>query len=102
VKKYSVLIKAVVNVRVNHIEATSQVEAIKKAEEAVDLNDLFRNYTPSGLVQYTEYGDENAGYLVDEEGDPEFMNSLWYKPDGVTVWSDDRHPQPLERGCAWA
>jgi hypothetical protein len=75
--KYHVHVYAVVRVLIPNIAADSQVEAIKKAEELVDLDKLF-----AGLggphVAYMEYADEMDGYLVDEEGDMEYTKSTYY------------------------
>ncbi len=90
--KYSVLIKAVVDVRIDDIEAASQIEAIAIAQD-VNLHSLIDKDGPvqfSGRpVRYLEYSDENAEYLVDEESDPEHDRSRWYGHDGKTIVSGD-------------
>jgi hypothetical protein len=90
--KYSVLIKAIVNVRVDDIEADSQVEAIQKARNInlhsfVDKDGSF--HSSEWPIRYWEYSDENAEYLVDEDNDPDREKSRWYGRDGKTVVSGD-------------
>jgi hypothetical protein len=90
--KHSVLIKAILNVRVDDIDADSQVEAIRKAQE-INLHTLIDRdgsiHSSGRPIRYLEYADENAEYLVDEENDPEFEKSRWYGRDGKTVISGD-------------
>ncbi len=78
--KYSVLIKAILNVRVDDIEADSQIQAIHRAQE-INLHTLIDKDGPVQSsrrpIRYLEYSDENAEYLVDEENDPEFEKSRW-------------------------
>jgi hypothetical protein len=75
--KFHVHLYPVVRVLIPNIVADSQLEAIKMAEELVDLNKLFH-----GLVGFyvasIEYADEMDGFLVDEEGDMEHKNSTYY------------------------
>ena len=76
--KYDVHVYAVVRVKCPGIEAESQKDAIRKVED-VDLNRLFAN--PSlvgGNVSQVEYADEDAYFLVDEEGDDDRDRSVWY------------------------
>jgi hypothetical protein len=90
--KYSVLIKAVVDVRVDEIDAGSQVEAIRTAQE-INLHALIDKDGPvrsaERPIRYLEYSDHNAEYLVDEENDPEHDRSRWYGNDGETIVSGD-------------
>src|SRR6266568_1413718 len=90
--KYSVLIKAILNVRVDDIEADSQIQAIQRAQE-INLHTLIDKDGPvqstGRPIRYLEYSDENAEYLVDEGNDPEFEKSRWYGRDGKTVVSGD-------------
>jgi hypothetical protein len=77
VKKYHVHLYPIVHVLVRNVEADSQVEAIKKAEELVDLHKLFAGMT--GLWEVPmHYADDIDGFLVDEDGDTEHQNSAWY------------------------
>lgn len=90
----NVLIKAVVNVRVDGIECESHADGIAKASK-LNLNQLFDGFkenlpaqipdgTGSETIRYVEYADENGCYLVDEAGDDEFERSKWYGKDGET------------------
>jgi hypothetical protein len=64
-------------VSVRDVEADSQVEAIKKAEELVDLDKLFAGLG-GPYVASMQYADEMDGFLVDEEGDMEHTKSTFY------------------------
>jgi hypothetical protein len=64
-------------VLVRDVEADGQVEAIKKAEELVDLHKLFVGMTGLWAVSM-QYADEMDGFLVDEEGDTEHARSTYY------------------------
>ncbi len=75
--KYTVHIFPIVRVTFPGIEADSQEEAMKKAEEMADFNTLFSH----GV----EYADHIDGFHVDEENDPEHYRSVWY----------DKHMQPV-------
>lgn len=102
-EKFSVLVKRVVNVRIDNIQADSHSAAINIAETA-DFNELIENQkrapwiclereNPDGTkprVRYVEDGDESIEYLVDEADDEEFDRSEWYKADGVTPVSMDQ------------
>lgn len=97
---YSVLVKAIVNVRLDNIEADSQADAVNKVQNLVDLNKYFNHLHSSQVsafkgsicfegaakapfaVRYIEYADEDQCYLVDEDGDTEFERSQWYEADG--------------------
>lgn len=74
---YNVHLYPVIRVKLNGIEADSQTEAIKKAE------DKFFN----GEFDEKEAADEISGYLVDEQGDEDYTNSNWYEADGETLSS---------------
>jgi hypothetical protein len=82
--KYKVHLFAVVRVRIDNIEATSQLEAIKKAENDTDLYRQFLWESRGGeggtdpYVNHTEWADEISHVLVDEEGDEEYEQSGWY------------------------
>ena len=92
--KYSVLVKRIVNVRVDGIEAHSQESAIEAAdtlEFGEIVGEMQRQTVRTNSdgtpirVRYIEDGDETACYLVDEDGDEEFGKSQWYGKDGRTV-----------------
>lgn len=72
--KYNVHIYPIVHIKVEGIEADSQEEAVKKAQDIVDLN-----HTNFGDATYAEDID---GFFVDEEGDPEYIKSRFYDGDG--------------------
>jgi hypothetical protein len=86
------LIKAVVDVRIDDIEAASQREAIEKAQE-INLHSLIDKDGPvrsaERPIRYLEYSDHNAEYLVDEQNDPGHERSRWYGNDGKTIVSGD-------------
>jgi hypothetical protein len=75
--KYHVHLYPVVCVTVRDVDADSQVEAIKKAEELVDLDKLFAGLG-GPYVASMQYADKIDGFLVDEEGDTEYQKSTWY------------------------
>ena len=75
--KYNVHIFTVVRVKVTDVEAESQAEAMKKAEEQIDFNAMFKDITN---VE-TEWGEEHSHVLVDEVNDEEYENSKWYNGD---------------------
>ena len=87
--KYHVHVYPVVRVLIKDIEADSQEEACKKAEELVDLHQLFESLRFDPPVGYVEYADEIDGFLVDEESDVEHELSTWYEKDYT--------PSPPER-----
>lgn len=101
--KHSVLVKRVVNVRIDNVEADSHADAIKALDDVPyslliperdhPNVDLISQHNPDGslpTVRYVEDGEENAEFLVDEEGDEEFERSRWYKSDGVTPCHRDK------------
>jgi hypothetical protein len=75
--KYHVHLYPIVCVTVRDVEAESQVDAIKKAEDLVDLDRLF-----AGLggphVASIQYADGLDGFLVDEDGDTEHERSTCF------------------------
>jgi len=72
-KRYDVHIYPVVRVKVSGVEAESQVEAIRKAEEMTDFHRLF-DREANGI----EYAEDIDCFLADEDGDEEYLNSRWY------------------------
>jgi len=74
--------------KVPGIEADSQTEAIKKAQELVDLYQLFDKESPAAHVSHTAWNEEIHGFLVHQADDPEHEKSNFYKPDGVTIDND--------------
>lgn len=73
--KYDVHLYAVVRVKVSGVEACSMENAIEKAEGATPLHQMFDR----GDMEYAE---EITHYLVDVEGDEEYMQTKWF-------WYDD-------------
>src|SRR5258706_1643662 len=101
--KYSVLVKRIVNVRMDGIDSASQVAAIQEADklkfgEIIGKMQRQKNGANSDrthiVIRYVEDGDETAYYLVDEDGDEEFSKSNWYGKDGKAVLDPaDRCPE---------
>lgn len=96
--KYTVTVSRIVKVRIAYIEADSQTDAIQVANEApfhnlfpsTDLPNVVLNTqrNPDGSlpqVLWTEDGEDTLEYLVDEEGDEDFVRSRWYASDGVST-----------------
>lgn len=77
---YRVTLYAVVRVTVDVATASSQLDAIAKAESATDLHEAFRG---------GEYAEEIVGVLVDEDGDSEYLKSTSYLPsqEAETGWA---------------
>ena len=70
-KSYTVHIFPIVRVTVRNVHARSQEDAIKQAETATDLHEMFA----SGV---TEYAEDVDCFHVDEDGDAEYEHSTWY------------------------
>ena len=88
--KYHVHLYAVVRIKSTEVEGFTQLEAIAKAknkiEPLLDNGYLFNTPgNPAAGVEHVEYAEEVVNYLVDEVGDDGYTQSLWYKPDGLTV-----------------
>ncbi len=91
--EYSILVKRIVNVRIDGIRAPSQRAAIGRAEtlpfyrfinsERGDEVDTNLDGSPI-TIRYIDDGEETNCYLVDEAEDEEFERSEWYASDGVT------------------
>jgi hypothetical protein len=88
-KLHNVHIYAIVRVKVSNVEAENHAEAIKKAEDMIDLNGLFNR----GSDQ--EFADDIDCFLVDDVGDEEFNHSRWYQKDGVTLMNQPSHTPEL-------
>jgi hypothetical protein len=77
--KYHVHVYPIVRVEVRDVEADSQEEACRKAEQI--FNGLFNNDARMGRIRpvtCVEYADDLDGFLVDEDGDTEHERSTWY------------------------
>ena len=80
--KYHVHLYPIVCVTLRDVEAESQVEAIKKDEELVDLYKLFAGASPDHpRVASIQYADALDGFLVDEDGDTQYNLSTTYDSD---------------------
>lgn len=77
--KYNVHLYPIMRVTFQGVEADSQEEAIKKAEEEFDGYALASHH---GGVAYAEDMD---GFCVDEVGDTEYTNSKWYDKDSRLI-----------------
>ena len=77
-KKYRVHIYAVVRIPVD-VEAESQIKAIKKAEANTHLHTKLTN-------DEVKYAEEISGFLVDEIGDEEHINSRHYDANMNPLW----------------
>ncbi|KKM00327.1 hypothetical protein LCGC14_1805530 [marine sediment metagenome] len=78
--KYTVHIYPIVRVTFSDVEANSQEEAMKKAEDGADFHETFDR-----LAVNVEYAEDIDCFHVDEENDPEYARSVWY----------DKHNKPL-------
>jgi hypothetical protein len=64
--KFNVCIKTVVNVIVDGVEAESQEEALKKAEEGIDFETLFNESGRYAGADRIGWGEENTYAVVDQ------------------------------------
>ena len=83
--KYHVHVYAIVRVLVPDVEAENQEEACKKAEQMVDLHQLFEQMHFDPPVGYVEFADDLDGFLVDEDGDTEHERSTGYDKDFTPI-----------------
>jgi len=77
--RYDVHLYVTVRVKMQDVEAPSQLEAIKVAE-----SQFFEDCDQ--LVRQGEYADEITAALVDEHGDKEYENSRLHLPDPIVGW----------------
>ena len=105
---FDVHLFAVVRVKVTGVEADSASEAAAKADKSVEPCAIFdealnaasadvvgwRDRLPGAKIEYVEFADEIVDYLVDEQGDEEFLNSRWFGPD--------LEPRPFVIACGSA
>jgi hypothetical protein len=83
--KHDIHCYVVVRVCVQDVEAESQQDAIKKADEYLGpmLGGLFTQTCPRDpKLKSIEYAEDSAGYLVDEAGDTEYLKSQFYNKNG--------------------
>lgn len=107
--KYNVHVFAVVRVKVENIEAENHARAMKIAEQEVrDNENLFqreRFVVPGDptLISYVELAEDEPAtcYLVDEQGDDNYDNSIWYnsnreefKREEANVTTNESCPEP--------
>lgn len=93
---------AVVRVKVTGIKADSDHDAINKAEEKVDLTQLFNRVPVYKDVAAVEFAEEISHFLVDNISDKEFENSAWYKPKRKLDGYEDMYPATMEAEVAEA
>ena len=92
-KKYNVFLCPELRVKILHIEAHSQVSAIKKAEElfgkrqgmAEEIFRFLRNLAAPG-AEYVELSEDCFNALVDEVGDENYSKSTWYNCEDSPKW----------------
>ena len=77
--KFEVHVYAIVRVKVENVEANTAQEATGKAEESLDLNEMFNG------IPNAEYADDVDGFLVDEVGDDQHANSKWFDKKGRQI-----------------
>ena len=98
-KEYSVRIVIPIAVRVDSVKASSQIEAIKIAEDFIDYRSFNQTFSHSPItgqdrpiVRFTEYaeGELPSCALVDEMDDEDYENSTWYVPETFGEWVEDK------------
>lgn len=95
-KSYDVHIYATVRVKVWNVEAESQLDAVEKARNAVDLYQMFPDRTDHGPVEQNRpnpeigpyaisggWAEEISGFLVDEVGDVNNLNTRYYEDKNI-------------------
>lgn len=92
-KKYNVFLCPELRVKIVDIEACTQLEAIKKAEElfgkrqgiAEDIFRFLQNLAAPG-AEYVELSEDCFNALVDEQGDENYSKSMWYNCEDSPKW----------------
>jgi hypothetical protein len=80
--KYTVSAYPIVQVELRSVEADSQEEAIEKAIASVNFTGLFRSARTADVsVGSVEWCEDFEQFLVDEEGDSDYVKSKWYTGD---------------------
>jgi hypothetical protein len=80
-RRHFVHVYAVIRVKVE-VTASNHRSAMEVADELLFANGLAVRLTPAAQgVLDAEYAEEVTAYLVDEEGDDEFIRSCTYGPD---------------------
>jgi hypothetical protein len=93
--RYDVHLNATARVKVCDVKATSQEDAIERANWKVKLNELLDRElngkdARDGQVAHIEFADEVTTYLVDVRGDEDFNLSAFFETDGRTRMVDGR------------
>lgn len=78
---YDVFIFTVVKVKVPNVIANNMIEAMDKAENAIDFHHTFQKTFNRGPAEYMEWAEEHSHALVDKKSDEEYENSTWFKGD---------------------
>lgn len=86
--KYNVHLYVTARVRIDNIEAESQEAAIAQAEKQFCPDDFFYRCDAGEAAVWDE--DAALGYLVDEQGDEEFLRSRYHEGDGAYLFLDHR------------
>jgi len=84
--KYNVHLFATVRLKIDNIDAEDQKEAIKKAINGTDLNLILNRSTSFDGCSCVEWEDEITQAIVDEVGDLDHENTMFWKPKGVQDW----------------
>lgn len=84
--KYDVHLYETVRVKLEEVEAESPREALERAEASLDKERYLNRYFPMDdgsrpRVAHVEHADETPGYVVDEVGDEEHLNTRVYEYD---------------------
>lgn len=81
-KTYKVHVFTVVRVAFPGVEAGSQTDAIDKVRNGENFYSLFNRFHPYYREREDgidiEWAEEDSHFLVDEEDDEEYENSMWY------------------------
>jgi len=79
--KYDVHLFPVLRFTVRGIEAESMEEACKIAEQNLS-DEAIKSAICGGSEHEAEFEDEVVEALVDVQGDEDYSESTWFKPDG--------------------
>jgi hypothetical protein len=93
--RYNVHLFATARVKVCDVAATSQSDAVSRAQREVDLHNLLNRElngkdAKDGQVAHIEFADEVTTYLVDVRGDEDFNLSEFFETDGRTRMVDGK------------
>ncbi len=79
--KYDVHLFPVVRFTVRNVEAESMEEACGKAEQELS-NETIMRAMRGGSEHEADFDDEVLEALVDIQGDADYSQSTWFKPEG--------------------